>query len=96
MFLKEYAPVPLEDEREDEPEDLSPLGYYSRVRRRGSSAVLRRSIYFLLAQLLISSIAVFVSVFLFQKIWRPSCVGDGLNSHSQNTTPVERTKLTKL
>jgi len=35
MSLKEYAPVPLEDEREDEPEDLSPLGYYSRVRRRG-------------------------------------------------------------
>jgi hypothetical protein len=96
MSLKEYAPVPLEDVREDEPEDLSPLGYYSRVRRRGSSTVLRRSIYFLLAQLLISTIAVFVSVFLFQKFWRPSCVGDGLNSHSQNTTPVDRTKLTKL
>jgi hypothetical protein len=82
MSLKEYGPVPIEDERDDESEGLPDPRYSSMIMRPRNSTFLQRSIYFLLAQLLIVVVTAFVSVSLFQRYWRASCAGDGLESHS--------------
>jgi hypothetical protein len=82
MSLKEYAPVPIEDERDDESEEFSVSFSHSTIKRRGSSTFLRRSVYFVLAQILIVVITSVVSVALFRRYRTTSCAGGGLDSNS--------------
>ncbi len=91
MPLKEYAPIALEDEKESE--EFSPSRYS--VIRKGKSSTLRRSIYFLVTQLLVVVVTAVVSVSLVQKYRATSSAGDNLESHSPCPISVSSCKLAK-